>query len=65
MRKYLRQVAKARLRAIGVDRVNKRMNAVAEGETVWRKVLADPAAHNAQAKGKRAVLLKKKVRATA
>lgn len=57
MRKYLRQIAKARLRAIGVDRVNRRLKVV-DNETglpIWRKVLADDKAHDAQAKGRKPV----------
>lgn len=62
MRKHLRQIAKARLRAIGVDRVNRRL-AVVDNETglsLWRKVLADDKAHNAQAKGRKAIMKARK-----
>lgn len=59
MRKYKRQIAKDRLAAIGVDRVNRRLKVDSEGVPIWRKVLADPKAHDAQAKGKKAKYLTK------
>ena len=39
MRKYRRQVAKARLRALGIDRVNRRMGWVQDGIVNWRRAL--------------------------
>ena len=62
VRKYKRQIAKARLKAIGVDKVNRRLRVVSEGAPIWRKVLADAKAHDAQAKGEKPVLLTRKVR---
>ena len=62
MRKYRRQVAKERLRAIGVDRVNRRLKVVADGQVIWRKVLADDKAHDAQAKGRKPVLRTRRAR---
>ena len=41
MRKYLRQMAKARMKALGVDRINRRM------KDFWRKALEDPEAEKA------------------
>ena len=56
-----RQVAKARLRVIGVDRVNRRMKTTTEdGAVIWRKILTDKQAHDEQAKGKKPVKLLKK-----
>ena len=48
---------KARLAAIGVDRVNRRLKVVdtETGLPIWRKVLADSNAHDAQAKGRKPV----------
>ena len=62
MRKYRRQVAKARLRAIGVDRVNRRLKVVDTdtGLAIWRNVLADDKAHDEQAKGRKPVYLTRK-----
>ena len=66
LRKYERQVAKARLKAIGVDRVNRRLKVTDEnGLVIWRKVLADDKAHDAQAQGKKAVFKNRKGRKTA
>lgn len=65
MRKYRRQVAKERLRAIGVDRVNRRLKVQSEGVAIWRKVLADDKAHDAQAKGRKPVYKNRKARKTA
>ena len=40
MRKYLRQVAKARMKAVGVDRVNRRMSKNSQnGKAIWREFL--------------------------
>lgn len=56
-----RAIAKARLQAIGVDRVNRRMKTTTEeGEVIWRKVLADDKAHDEQAKGAKPVKLTNK-----
>lgn len=63
MRKYKRQIAKARLQAIGVDRVNRRLKVLSNGQPIWRKVLADSKAHDAQAQGKKPVLLNSKRKA--
>ena len=62
VRKYKRQIAKARLKAIGVDKVNRRMSVDTDGGKIWRKVLDDPKAHDAQAKGRKPVLLTRTVR---
>ena len=62
VRKYKRQIAKARLKAIGVDKVNRRLRVASEGAPIWRKVLADAKAHDAQAKGEKPVLLTRTVR---
>lgn len=40
MRKYLRQMAKARMKAIGVERINRHM------ADFWRQALDDPEAEN-------------------
>ncbi len=39
MRKYKRQIAKARLTALGVERVNRKMRKVKDGIALWRVVL--------------------------
>lgn len=39
MRKELRQIAKARLKAAGAGNVNKKMARVVDGEKVWRRAL--------------------------
>lgn len=39
MRKYKRQIAKARLNAAGAGNVNKKMAKVVDGEKVWRRAL--------------------------
>ena len=62
VRKYKRQIAKARLKAIGVDKVNRRLRVVSEGAPIWRKVLADAKAHDAQAKGRKPVLMTQNTR---
>lgn len=60
MRKYLRQIAKARMKAMGMDRVNRRMspNQSQKGNVVfgWRRVIDGDlanAAENKQAEGGR------------
>ena len=50
MRKYLRQIAKARLSVIGIDRINRRMSSEVDGVKLWRRVLDDKNAHNEQAR---------------
>ena len=62
VRKYKRQIAKARLKAIGVDKVNRRMSVDTDGGKIWRMVLDDAKAHDAQAKGRKPVLLTRTVR---
>lgn len=62
VRKYKRQIAKARLKAIGVDKVNRRMSVDTDGGKIWRRVLDDQKAHDAQAKGRKPVLLTRTVR---
>lgn len=57
VRKYKRQIAKARLKAIGVDKVNRRMSVDTHDGKIWRRVLDDAKAHDAQAKGRKPVLL--------
>ena len=39
MRKYRRQVAKDRMRALGIDRVNRRFGRVQDGLSNWRRAL--------------------------
>ena len=40
MRKYLRQVAKARMKAMGVERINRRMRREnADGKKLWKEFL--------------------------
>lgn len=39
MRKYLRGIAKARMRALGIGNVNKRMGKVQDGIKNWRRAL--------------------------
>ena len=41
MRKYLRQMAKARMKAMNIDKVNRRMSAF------WRQAVEDPEAEAA------------------
>jgi hypothetical protein len=41
MRKYLRQMAKARLKAMGIERVNRHMT------DFWRRAINDPDAEKA------------------
>ena len=41
MRKYLRDMARARMKAMGIDRVNRRM------KDFWREALTDPEAEKA------------------
>lgn len=41
MRKYLRQMAKVRMKAMGIERVNRRMS------EFWRQALTDPEAEKA------------------
>jgi len=60
MRKYLRQIAKARMKAMGMDRVNRRMNVTGTGPNMrtqlWKRVtVGDMAkeAENKQAEGGR------------
>ena len=60
MRKYLRQIAKARMKAMGMNRVNRRMspNQSQKGNVVfgWRRVIDGDlanAAENKQAEGGR------------
>ena len=62
VRKYKRQIAKARLKAIGVDKVNRRLRIDNGGGKIWRMVLADAKAHDAQAKGRKPVLLTQNTR---
>lgn len=62
VRKYKRQIAKARLKAIGVDKVNRRLSVDRGGGKIWRMVLDDAKAHDAQAKGRKPVLLTRKNR---
>ena len=59
IRTVKRQIAKARLAAVGVDRINRRMKTPIDGEPTWRKILHDDGAHNAQAKGKKAKRIRK------
>lgn len=42
MRKYLRQIAKARMKALGIDRVNRKMR-----NGAWRKMLTGDMANRA------------------
>ena len=39
LRKYKRQVAKARMRALKIDKVNRRFARVQDGVKNWRRVL--------------------------
>ena len=43
MRKYLRQIAKARMKAMGMDRINRRMSVTGTGDNMktpaWRRVI--------------------------
>ena len=39
MRKYERQIAKARLRALGVGNVNRQMHREQDGQKNWRRAL--------------------------
>lgn len=39
LRKYKRQIAKARLKAAGAGNVNKKLAQVVDGEKVWRRAL--------------------------
>lgn len=49
LRKYRRQIAKDRMRVIGIDRINRRMSEKnAEGVPNWKTALIDEKAHRAQ-----------------
>ena len=49
LRKYKRQIAKARLKIIGVEQVNSEMGATnADGIPNWKVALMDEKAHRAQ-----------------
>ena len=54
MRKYLRQIAKARMKAMGMDRINRRMspNQAQKGNVVfgWRRVIDGDLAQAAEDK---------------
>lgn len=61
MRRVKRGIAKARMTLIGVDKVNRKLNATDDtGVPAWRRILSDPDAHDAQARGKKPVFLKKR-----
>lgn len=49
-RKYKRQIAKARLKALGFVRVNKVMSQLRGGVKVWRIALANPEKKNRRKK---------------
>lgn len=59
MRKYQRAVAKARMKAMGIERVNRRMSRKVEnGKTLWREILWGAyaaEARRAQVKPKRTI----------
>lgn len=67
MRKYKRQVAKARMRIIGFEQINKNFGVVnTDGVANWRLALMDKNAERAQvAKRKKAKRKLKKVERTA
>ena len=49
IRSIKRQIAKARMKIVGIDRVNRRMGASnAEGVKNWRLALTDESAHRKQ-----------------
>lgn len=49
LRNIKRQIAKARLKVIGVDRINRRLSDTnAEGVPNWKTALQDEKAHRAQ-----------------
>ena len=49
LRAYKRQIAKDRMRVIGIDRINRRMSETnAEGVQNWKVALIDEKAHRAQ-----------------
>lgn len=53
LRKHKRQIAKERMRALGIDHVNKRLGRVQGGVANWRRALTGKtgkAAENAQMK---------------
>lgn len=49
MRKYRRQIAKARLKALGADRVNRKLGIVRNGLPLWRVLTEGKTGQEAEA----------------
>ena len=49
MRKYKRQIAKARLKAMGADRVNRKLGRVKDGLPLWRVLTEGKSGQEAEA----------------
>lgn len=64
MRKYLRSVAKARLKVLGAEKVNKKMGRRnAKGNPLWKEVLFGEYAKQAEAKQRsQGIKAKRKIR---
>ena len=48
MRKYYRQIAKARMKAAGVGNVNRKMSGVTDGVKNWRRIVFGDLAKDAE-----------------
>ena len=64
MRKYLRQIAKNRLAAVGLENVNRKMSIKKDGVENWRRALSGESGKKAEAAqmkaGMRAAMMRKK-----
>lgn len=49
MRKYLRQIAKERLAAVGLEKVNRKMSIQKDGVANWRRALYGESGKKAEA----------------
>lgn len=49
MRKYLRHIAKMRLKALGADRVNRKLNKMKNGRPLWRVMTEGKSGKEAEA----------------
>ena len=67
MRKYYRQIAKARMKAMGIDRINRKMRRVnGKGIKLWRAfVFGEYAEHGAAALRSQGIRNKRKIRRVA
>ena len=63
LRKYKREIAKARMKALGVDRVNKRMGVVNQGVVNWKRALyGDSGEAGRRAQRSHAIRSRRKIR---